>query len=149
MADLRNHRIQVLNSDLMHSSSFGREGIREGDFYFPHDILFDIFCRMYVADLSNHRIQVFLANGQYVQQFGKKGGGDGELNSPSSIAVNPTTDVVCVSKYGSHHISIIDTKGEFVKAFGTKGTGPAQFHELLWIRMESSMSAHNHHLQVF
>ena len=80
VADSWNHRIQVLNSDLTYSSSFGRRGSSEGEFNALYDVSFDSSGRVYVADCKSHRIQVFSANGQYVQQFGRRGGGDGELD---------------------------------------------------------------------
>ena len=65
VADYWNHRIQVLNSDLTYSSSFGSEGSNNGEFYCPYDISTDRAGNLYVADYKNHRIQVFTVGGEY------------------------------------------------------------------------------------
>ena len=123
VADKGNHRIQVLNSDLTYSSSFGKKGTREGELNMPYDISFDSSGRVYVAEHSNHRIQVFSADGQHVQQFGRKGKGDGELDRPSSIAVDSTDGFVYIGEYGNNRVSIFTIKGEFIKSF-TQFNGP-------------------------
>ena len=153
VADSCNDRIQVLNSDLTYSSSFGRKGTREGELNQPYDISFDSSGRVYVADLCNNRIQIFSANGQYVQQFGRRGGGDGELDQPASIAVD-SNDIVYVTEWGNNRVSIFSSKGEFVKTFGTKGTGPAQFSGPYGVAVDKKGTIYvsdmnNHRLQVF
>ncbi|CAI8051215.1 E3 ubiquitin-protein ligase TRIM71, partial [Geodia barretti] len=41
VAERDNHRIQVLNSDLTYSSSFGRKGSNNGEFNWPYDVATD------------------------------------------------------------------------------------------------------------
>ena len=126
VTDSLNHRIQVLNSDLTYSSSFGRKGSNNGGFDCPNDISTDREGNVYVADLNNHRIQVFTADGVYLRQFGKKGEGEGELKCPVGIAIH-SGNVVYVNERGNHRVSIFSTDGKFIKSFGRKGKGPVEF----------------------
>ena len=127
VADMGNHIIQVLNSDLTYSSSFGRKGSNNGEFNCPHDLSTDSDGNVYVADRVNHRIQVFTADGVYLRQFGKKGEGEGELKEPVSIAID-SHNVVYVGEWGNKRVSIFSTDGEFIKSFGRPGKGPVQFN---------------------
>ena len=121
--DVWNHRIQILNSDLTFSSSFGSGN---GQFQHPWDVSFDSTGNVYVADGDNHRIQVFTAEGVYLRKFGRKGSGNGELNWPSSISID-SDNVVYVTEDENHRVSVFTCEGKFLTSFGTYGSGPGQF----------------------
>ena len=153
VADCHNHRIQVLNSDLTYSSSFGREGSNNGEFNYPVDVATDRDGNVYVADQDNHRIQVFTGDGVYLRQFGKEGQGEGELNGPVSIAID-SGNVVYVGELGNNRISIFCTAGKFIKSFGREGKGPVEFDEPFGLAVDKKgtlyVSDHgNHRIQIF
>ena len=153
VTDTWNHRIQILNSDLTYSSSFGTKGTKEGEFNQPYDVSFDSLGRVYVVDHYNHRIQIFSVNGHYLGQFGRRGGSDGELDQPSSITID-SNDLVYVTEYGNNCVSIFTSKNEFVKAFGSKGTGPAQFSEPAGVAVDKNgtiyvSDTYNHRVQIY
>ena len=154
VADMGNHRIQVLNSDLTYSSSFSREGFYDGEFYNPRDISIDGDGNAYVADSDNNRIQVFTADGVYLRQFGKKGEREGEMNRPVGVAVDSRNNLVYVTESGNDRVSIFSTDGEFIKSFGRKGNGPAQFKCPRGIALDKSGTLYvcdffNSRIQVF
>ena len=153
VTDTWNHRIQILNSDLTYSSSFGTKGTKEGEFNQPYDVSFDSLGRVYVVDHYNHRIQIFSVNGHYLGQFGRRGGSDGELDQPSSITID-SNDLVYVTEYGNNCVSIFTSKNKFVKAFGSKGTGPAQFSEPAGVAVDKNgtiyvSDTYNHRVQIY
>ena len=153
VADCYNHRIQVLNSDLTYSSSFGREGSNNGEFNCPYDLATDSDGNVYVADSLNHRIQVFTADGVYLRQFGKEGEGEGELKEPVSIAIS-SHNVVYVGELGNNRVSIFSTDGEFMKSFGRPGTGDVQFDGPYGLAVDRNGSVYvcdtyNHRIQIF
>ena len=125
--DFRNNHIQVLNSDLTFSSTFGKEGNGKGQFSSPWGIACDSTGKVYVADTDNHRIQVFTAEGKFVRMFGRRGQGRGELARPHYVAVD-TSGMVYVSEQDNHRVSVFTTEGQFVTSFGQKGTGPGKFN---------------------
>ena len=126
VVDYGNHRIQILNSDLTYSSSFGRKGSNNGEFNDPYDISTDREGNVYVADRENHRIQIFTVDGVYLRQFGKKGEGEGELKQPFSVTID-SGNVVYVGEQGNNRVSIFSTDGEFIKSFGRREKGPVEF----------------------
>ena len=153
VADQVNDRIQVLNSDLTYSSSFGSKGSNNGEFNRPHDISTDSAGNVYVADHYNHRIQVFTVGGEYLRQFGKKGKGEGELDQPVSVAVD-SHNVVYVGEWGNNRISIFSTDGEFIKSFGSGGNGRGQFNGPRGIVLDRNGTVHvcdtgNNRIQIF
>ena len=70
IADQRNHRVQVLNSDLTFSHIFDSYGSGKCLFKCPYDIKIDNHGFVYVADCANNRIQTFTPKGQFVSSFG-------------------------------------------------------------------------------
>ena len=124
--DHMNHLVQVLNSDLTFSRTFGKEGSGKGQFGYPSGIACDSTGKVYVADTSNHRIQVFTAEGKFMRMFGRHGQGRGELHSPCCVAVD-TSGVVYVSDYGNHRVSVFTSEDQFVTSFGRWGEGPGEF----------------------
>ena len=153
VADCYNHRIQVLNSDLTYSSSFGRQGSNNGEFNCPYDLATDSDGNVYVADSLNHRIQVFTADGVYLRQFGKEGEGEGELKEPVSIAIS-SHNAVYVGELGNNRVSIFSTDGEFIKSFGRPGEGDVQFDGPYGLAVDKNGSVYvcdtyNHRIQIF
>ena len=153
VADWSNYKIQVLNSDLTYSSSFGRKGSKNGEFDLPCDLSTDSDGNVYVADSGNHRIQVFTADGVYLRQFGKKGEGEGELKEPVSIAID-SHNVVYVGEWGNNCVSIFSTDGEFIMSFGREGEGPVQFKGPYGLAVDKKGTLYvcdsdNHRIQIF
>ena len=128
VSDSDNHRVQILNTDLIFSSTFGHQGAGNGEFDRPNAICFDSTGNVYVVDSINHRIQVFTAEGQYLRQFGKDGSRGGGLNYPVGLAID-SNGLVYVSDRINNCILVFTQEGGFLTSFGTKGNGPGQFHD--------------------
>ena len=126
VADSGNSRIQVLNSDLTFSSTFGIG--RRGS---PRGIACDSTGKVYVADTANHHIQVLSAEGEFLSKIGQ------EMKEPCSIAVD-TSGMVYVSEGGNHCVSVFTTQGRFVTSFGKKGTGQGEFNRPCGLAVDKS-----------
>ena len=134
VVDCLNHRVQVLNSDLTFSNTFGKEGSVKGQFKYPWSIACDSTGKMYVTDSRNHRIQVLTAGGKFLRMFGRPGLRKGELNLPVGITVD-SNDIVYVSEFDNERVSVFTCEGRFVTSFGRKGNGPGR---ILWSCRTSS-----------
>ena len=153
IVDNNNHRIQILNSDLTFSGSFGSCGSDDGQFHYPQGLAFDSAGNVYVADGGNHHIHVFTTEGKFLRKFGKKGSGNGELSTPSSISID-SEDVVYVTESYNHRVSIFTCEGKFLTSFGSQGNGPGQFNTPCGIAVDKNgvfyVSDHrNNRLQLF
>ena len=129
ICDTNNYRIQVLNTDLTFSSSFGTHSNGDGQFIYsyPYDVALDSTGNVYVANGGAHCIQVFTAEGKFLRKFGKYGSGDGELDGPSGVSID-SDDIVHVTECSNHCVSMFTSEGQFLRSFGTHGKGPGQFN---------------------
>ena len=126
VTDTGNDRVQVLNSDLTFSCTFGRKGSDKGQFNTPWGIACDSTGMVYVADCENHRIQVFTEKGKFLRTFGKRGQHRGELHSPIGVAIG-ANNTVYVSEDGNHCVSAFTSEGRPVTQFGMMGEGRGEF----------------------
>jgi sugar lactone lactonase YvrE len=60
-------RISKFTPDGKFIRSWGRIGVRHGEFRTPHALVFDAKGRLWVADRGNHRLEIFDQDGQYLE----------------------------------------------------------------------------------
>ena len=131
IADESNHRIQVLNSDLTFSHTFGLKGSAEGQFNSPADVSIDRQGLVYVTDTDNHRIQTFTPEGHYRTQFSIKGQHHGQpvgITIDDNNLIYVTEAILCFEDSGNHGISIFTSDGQFVRSIGRYGSSVGQFN---------------------
>ena len=131
ITEYRNHRIQVLSSDLEFVTCYGSEGSDHGQFIRPWDVSFISCGDVYIADSGNHRIQVFKYHCMdkkfvFLNVFGEEGRDEGQLNWPSSICVD-SENRVYVTEDHNYRVSIFSHVGKFLKSFGKKGKSLGKF----------------------
>ena len=122
MAELGNYCVQVLNSNLTFSSTFGKNGSGKGQFNSPCGIACDSTGKVYVVDRCNNCIQVFTAEGKFLMMFGRRGNGRGELYWPVGVAIDASCTAY-VSDRGCSRVSVFTSGGHFVTSFA-EGLGP-------------------------
>ena len=118
VADTGNYRVQILNSDLTFSSTFGKKGDDEGQFSIPCDIACDSTGKMYVADVAANCIHIFTTKGKFLTEF--------ELYRPTCIAIDAIGRLY-ITSCSSHRVSVLTSDGKFVTSFGGFGEEPGQF----------------------
>jgi tripartite motif-containing protein 71 len=118
-------------------TDWGSLGTSNGQFDKPHEIAVDSSGKVYVADTENNRIQKFSSNGTFIAKWGSTCNlhisvgctnpsnhldeGDGQFNSPTSVAVNPSSGNVYVADYGNSRIQEFTSSGIFLKWWGFEG----------------------------
>jgi DNA-binding beta-propeller fold protein YncE len=60
-------RISKFTRDGKFVKSWGRIGVRHGEFRTPHALMFDAKGRLWVADRGNHRLEIFDQEGNYLE----------------------------------------------------------------------------------
>ena len=141
VADSNNHRIQVLNSDLTFSHSFGEQGTDDGQFKFPWDVACDEEGKVYVVDNDNHIVQKFSLDGKFLLKFGGKGEEPGKLSWPSGVAVDGKGEVYVTDDNQS--VSIFKKDGTFVRRIQDAGQkGGTSFKHPIGIAVDDSGQAY-------
>ena len=152
VCDNRNHRIQVLTTDLTLVRRFGKQGNLYGQLKSPKYAAFDSSNNLYVTDYGNNRVQVFSAEGQFLRAFSDKASGE-ELEHPYSIAIDES-DTVYVSEGDRHCVSVFTSQGEYITSFGKRGIKKGDFNTIYGICVDQNSSIIvsdycNNRLQIF
>ena len=136
VVDTYNRRIQVLNSDLTFSNTFGKRGENKGEFNYPCPIPCNSTGNVYVADSANNRIQVFTSMGKFLRMFWSRRKCDRELDWHIGIALD-AQDKVYVSD-DNNRISVFTSKGQLVTSFGSEGKRPGEFNNPCGLAVDSN-----------
>ncbi|XP_070547632.1 tripartite motif-containing protein 2-like [Ptychodera flava] len=147
VADMDNHRVQILNWDgkpfepsnvavstegiyFITDIANGQIVVCDGDSHllttFGHEeslkpdgvaLTKDGF--VIVSDLQKaaHCLRKYTVDGRHVAVYGRYGTGPGEFNCPSSLAVNSQNQIL-VSDGDNNRIQVLDTEGCYVSSFG-------------------------------
>ncbi len=119
VCDRSNHRVQILDSNLVSRRAFGTFGKGNCEFRHPLDLAFDSRGNVYVVDCSNFCIKVFTPGfGKFIRRIGKEGIEVGDFQAPSSICID-SSDNVYVTDYKFCCVKVFDSTGRFVMQFGS------------------------------
>ena len=121
VADNRNHRVQVFDSNGTFLRSFGHKGENAGEFNCPFGIAVDKDRKIFVSDNNNHRIQVLCWEGRHLGSFGGKGSLDSQLKHPWGLSLD-SNDNIIVADAGNKLIKIFTPDGRFVMKIGEQGS---------------------------
>ena len=104
--------IQKFTSNGSFITSWGFNGIGNGQFLVPNGIAVDSSGNVYVVD-AYFRIQKFSSNGTFITKWGSQGVGDGQFYQPWAIAVDLSGNVY-VSDVHDGRIQKFTSKGNFI-----------------------------------
>lgn len=116
VAEISNHRIQVLHPNMTHAFFIGCKGKGIGQFDQPNGLAIDSQGLLYVADTFNNRIQKFTQDGKFLMEFGACGYHPGQLYYPERLLIKD--DYLYISEHKNHRLSVFTTDGRFVRCFG-------------------------------
>ena len=120
VVDTANARIQKFIDGAQYASQWGSAGSGSGGsglFNRPTEMAVNAAGEIYVVDSNNDRIQKFDGAGNYLTQWGHFGSDDGEFNSPSAIAIDPSSGAVFVGESdgsGNNRLQKFSTDGAFL-----------------------------------
>jgi len=100
-----------------YTSSYGKQGFKDGEFMKPYALAADKHSNIYVVDTNNCRIQKFDSNFNFIKKWGKYGKKHGEFILPHGIAINKL-DQIFVTDTLNSRVQIFDLEGVFIKCFG-------------------------------
>ena len=127
VADTGNHRIQVFDSAGRFLRSFDASNTSAGKLSRPEGITYDAKTdKIYVTDTGNHRVLRLGITGTLDTTFGKSGvvGIKGTVkrdhtgfDTPTAVAVHPTTGNVYIADKINSRIEVYDAKGTYVRSY--------------------------------
>ena len=82
------HWISVYSQGGVKLRSFGRRGLKEGEFNNPRGVAVDEDDNILVADYNNNRIQKFTSDGEFLAAVGTKGNKPLQFKGPKAITFN-------------------------------------------------------------
>ena len=117
VADCKNHRVQVFDSNGTFLRSFGSQGKNAGEFKNPTGIAINEDRNILVSEYYNHRVQIFSWEGRHLGSFGGKGSLDSQLSYPWGLSLDSTGNVI-VADTGNQLIKIFTPDGKFIMKIG-------------------------------
>lgn len=116
VADSRNGRVQVFDSNGRFRRTFGRSGKAVSELGRPMNLTVHEN-RLYVAEYFNDRIQIFKFDGTSLGTIGASGTGKAQLDAPGGVAVRNDGSLV-VADFYNQRIQHLTGKGKFVRQWG-------------------------------
>jgi len=134
VADTLNHRIVVVDPNDLVLSSWGSQGVGNGQFDQPRDVERDHFGNIWVLDSANSRFENFSNAGVFNFAWAAYGTQNGQLNLPLGFTLN-NIDQAIVADTGNFRIQVFNDQSAAatnlapVTVEGWYGDGPFQFKE--------------------
>ena len=120
VSDTRNHRVQIFDNNGNYVSSFGKEGIENGQFLYPQDVAVnDTTGNIHVTDSGNHRVQTFDKSGKFLYSFAQPVDYKWRF-VPGGIEVDDSRIYVSNQQGNS---SVFDTNGNYLYQLEAKYSG--------------------------
>ena len=127
VADNRNHRVQVFDSNGTFLRTFGHQGGNAGEFMNPTGIVIDKGRNIFITEWGNHRVQILSWEGRYIASFGRQGSLDNQLSYPWGLSLDSTGNII-VADTGNKLIKIFTPDGRFVMKIGGQGSFSFPIH---------------------
>ena len=90
VSDVEKKEVYIIQEDGYNAICFGEKGKRGGQFFFPHDVVYDKeHKRIIVSDTHNHRIQAFTAAGEFIKAVEFDEEGNRFFHYPTGLALDP------------------------------------------------------------
>ena len=117
VTDCSNNRVQIFSCNGKFIRSFGKKGVKKGEFKDPSGIAYLNNGNIVVADSSNDRLQIFTERGEYLAQIGSEEIPDHQFNSPMGLSVDNDGNII-VADSNNKLIKIFTPSGQFLRKFG-------------------------------
>nr|ABZ06905.1 putative NHL repeat protein [uncultured marine crenarchaeote HF4000_ANIW93H17] len=121
VADTGNSRIQKFTHEGQFLSSWGTNGVENGELQSPVGIAI-YENNVYVVDEKQNTVQKFDNDGNFILKWGERGNENGQFSSPQGITID-SSGIVYVADSKNHRIQQFTSDGEFLSSFGKFGYG--------------------------
>jgi len=121
VVDTGNSRIQKFTHEGQFLSSWGTNGIENGELQSPVGIAI-YENNVYVVDAKRHTVQKFDNDGNFILKWGGYGNENGQFIKPLGITID-SSGIVYVADSKNYRIQQFTSDGEFLSSFGKYGYG--------------------------
>lgn len=126
VADTHYHRVLVYDRDGNLQTSFGQEGMGDGQFQLPTDIAFDGLGFVYVSEYyGNDRVTKWSPDLRFVKAMGEEPIADARLSRPTGLIVDDE-QTLWIADACNHRLVRMTLEGEVQAVVGSYGSGPGQ-----------------------
>jgi DNA-binding beta-propeller fold protein YncE len=121
VSDLKNHEIHVLDkaSGKM-LFKFGKVGSKEGELFYPTNMVLGPDNHLYITNTGNFRVQKFTLDGTFVRSYGEIGDRPGQFARPKGVAVDREGHIYVVDA-AFENVQIFNQEGQLLLFFGGPG----------------------------
>jgi tripartite motif-containing protein 71 len=126
VGDANNYRIQQFTANGEFVSSFGSQGLADGQLNFPLDLCLDSNDNVIVLDSYNNRVQKFSPDGVFQMKFGRSGTGLGQFNTPRCIAIDSFSNLYVADGF-NNRVQKFSADGTYLATIGGYGSANGRF----------------------
>ncbi len=126
VVDSGNHRVVVFDKAGGQAFTFGKEGVKEGEFRGPVGIDVGQDGKIFVADRGNHRVQIFDKTGNFLASIvtsNKKH----QLIRPIDVAIDDKNQVLYITGNNNHKLMKFSLEGYLLSEWGGEGVNLGSF----------------------
>ena len=128
VADLNSHTIQVLDKNTGKIlNQIGSVGSKDGELFFPTNLVIGVDNHLYVSDTGNFRVQKFTLDGKFVQSYGSIGSGFGKFARPKGVAIDKQGRIYVVDA-AFENVQLLNNNGKLLLFFGQAGNKPGDMN---------------------
>lgn len=131
ISDTNQNRIYKLNQNGQLLTSWGRSGVRAGEFRFPTEIVVDKSNRVYVLDQDNKRIQIFDSRGRFLSVWEGRRGDSAAFTTPVDLCIDAAGNIY-VADAEQRDILVFDFYQRFLMRLGL-AADPEKYGQPLFV----------------
>jgi len=135
--DACNHLVGVYTQGGKFKTSFGSQGLEDGQLSGPAHVAFDSKGNIYVVDAGNFRVQSFTPGFKFRFAFGKSGTKEGEFIRAYDIAIDDK-DRIYVSDFILNSVQVFNQKGEYLDSLRRTDNNSHTFSQPLGLAYASN-----------
>ena len=109
--------------------SFGRYGMRPGEFLRPVALAVSPDDSVWVLDAETHRLEHFREDGLYLGGFGGSGSGEGQFDDPRDLLVGAQGELF-VLDYGNRQVQHFGSDGRYKNRWAFRASGKSADEDL-------------------
>ena len=128
------HKVSVFDIRGKRVRTFGSEGDRPKQMFYPAGIAVDDMDNIYVGNM--YKLQKFTSRGELIKCVGQKGSKEGEFDYIRGLTVHREQVYVC--DRNNHRIQVFDLDLNFIRSIGSRSKGRGEFNDPYDVKFDTA-----------